>query len=375
MVCDRCGEARAEGSRYCAFCGEEQRDDCPDCDAFRSGGALYCGSCGKRLGHPPVQRPTEPGSDISLAKKLCLVMVPIAALLLIAEFCFMIGGTFTVFDWCATQSMNILGLVPNLVVLTTISGTALQVAWLLIEASVILSLALVAYQTWKGMSEEGRAEEKIEKTPLFGIGYMFAAMMAVNIIIMVVNMIFGKSIEIPDGMDTGNTPAALLEFADAAVWEEVISRLVPIGIPMAIVALANRKKGWPAYILGGFGLSKLAVALILISSLMFGFAHMSGWGILKVAPTFFTGMMMGWLYCRFGIHASIAFHFLVDYLAVISYTGLQIPISLATLVVMAVGFVALGLIILRLRSIREDVKALPDWMPDQESIFCRRGRD
>ena len=108
---------------------------------------------------------------------------------------------------------------------------------------------------------------------------------------------------------------------------------------------------------------------------MFGFAHMSGWGILKVAPTFFTGMMMGWLYCRFGIHASIAFHFLVDYLAVISYTGLQIPVSLATLVVMAVGFVALGLIILGLRSIREDVKALPDWMPDQESIFCRRGSD
>ena len=218
-------------------------------------------------------------------------------------------------------------------------------------------------------------EEKIEKTPLYGIGYMFAAMMAVNIIIMVVNMMFGKSIEIPDGMDTGNTPAALLEFADAAVWEEVISRLVPIGIPMAIVALANRRRGWPAYILGGFGLSKLAVALILISSLMFGFAHMSGWGILKVAPTFFTGIMMGWLYCRFGIHASIAFHFLVDYLSVISYTGLQIPVSLATLVVMAVGFVALGLIILGLRSIRKDVKALPDWIPDQESIFCRRGSD
>ena len=58
-----------------------------------------------------------------------------------------------------------------------------------------------------------------------------------------------------------------------------------------------------------------------------------------------------------------------------AHTGLQIPVSLATLVVMAVGFVALGLIILGLRSIREDVKALPDWIPDQESIFCRRGSD
>lgn len=302
-------------------------------------------------------------------------MVPIAAILLFAELCYLVGGTFTVWDWCAEQSMSILGLVPHLVVLTTISGTTLQIAWVLIEISVILSLALVAYQTWKGMSKEGEAEEKIVETPLFGVGCMFAAMIAANIIIMIISTALGEPIKVPEGMESGNTPESLLSFADAAVWEEVISRLVPIGIPMTIAGLIMKKNGWRTAVLGGFGLSKLAVVLIVISSLMFGFAHMSGWGFSKVAPTFVTGLMMGWLYCRFGIHASIAFHFLTDYLGVISYTSLQIPVALMTLVVIAVGFVALGLIVYRLRTIRDDVKALPDWVPDQESIFCRRGSD
>ena len=374
MTCDRCGEALSSGDRYCPYCGEEQRDDCPDCDTFRSEGASYCGSCGKRLGMPPAEAPTR-GSDIALTERICLLMVPIAAILLAAEFCYLIGGTFTVWDWCADQSMSVLGLVPHLVVLTTISGTTLQIAWILIEVSVILSLALVAYQTWKGMSKEGRAEDKIRETPLFGVGCMFAAMIAANIIIMAISAALGEPIRVPEGMESGNTPESLLSFADAAVWEEVISRLVPIGIPMAVAGLVLKKKGWHAAVLGGFGLSKLAVVLIVLSSLMFGFAHMSGWGFSKVAPTFVTGLMMGWLYCRFGIHASIAFHFLTDYLGVISYTSLQIPVALMTLVVMAVGFVALGLIVYRLRTIREDVKALPDWIPDQESIFCRRGSD
>lgn len=312
---------------------------------------------------------------MDLVRRACLVLAPIAAVLLIAEFCYMIGGTFTVLDWCDYSTVSILGLVPHLVVLTTISGTALKIAWILIELSVILSLALVAYQTWRAVSEEERIDEGITRTPLYNVGFMFAAMLAANIVIMLISSALGEPIRVPEGMESGNTPESLFSFADAAVWEEVISRLVPIGIPMAIAGLVLKKKGWAVDVLGGFGLSKLAVVLIVISSLMFGFAHMSGWGFSKVAPTFVTGLMMGWLYCRFGIHASIAFHFLTDYLGVISYTSLQIPVALITLVVMVLGFVALGLIVYRLRTIREDIAALPAWVPDQESNFCRRGRD
>lgn len=323
---------------------------------------------------PPAEAPRV-RSDIDLVRKACLILAPIAAVLLIAEFCYMIGGTFTVLDWCDYSTVSILGLVPHLVVLTTISGTALKIAWILIEASVILSLALMAYQTWRAVSEEGEIDERIARTPLYNVGFMFAAMIAANIVIMLISSALGEPIRVPEGMESGNTPDSLFGFADAAVWEEVISRLVPIGIPMAIAGLILKKKGWAIDVLGGFGLSKLAVALIVISSLMFGFAHMSGWGFSKVAPTFVTGLMMGWLYCRFGIHASIAFHFLTDYLGVISYTSLQIPVALITLVVMVLGFAALGLIVYRLRTIREDIGALPAWVPDQESSFCRRGRD
>lgn len=373
MTCDRCDEARRKGMRYCPFCGEELRGGCPECEKHRAEGARLCVACGRRFGNEPQ---TAPDTRV-LLRKITLLMLPVAVFMLAAETCYLIGGIGTVFNWCANETMNILGLVPMLVVLGTISGTALQIAWLLIVASIVASLAVLGWQSLRIFRESrGDTLQRLEMMPVSTVGAMFSLMLAVNIIVMAISTALGEPIEVPDGMASGNVPQALLDYADAAVWEEVISRVVPIGIPMAIAMLASRGKGWFKALFGGFGMSKFSIALILISAVIFGFAHMSGWGISKVVPTFLTGIIMGYLFVEIGVHASIAFHFLVDYMSVVSYTSLMVPMALVLLVAMAVGFVCLALTMLELKDSKGKFEALPAWIPEaQESILRRRERD
>ncbi len=102
--------------------------------------------------------------------------------------------------------------------------------------------------------------------------------------------------------------------ADASVWEEVVARVMFIGIPLLLFH-PSRKWGIERFkvLLGGKGtFGKPEVILILVSSSFFGLAHL-GWGPWKVLPTFVTGALFGYLYIRVGLHAAIAMHFLFDY--------------------------------------------------------------
>lgn len=372
MACDGCDRARAEGALFCPWCGEELRADCPECESHRRAGDRYCAECGKRLGlatQPPDRAPRRR----SFLETAALWLLPVTLIILVAELAYLVGGTFTVLDWASDGSMGILALVPNLVTVGTISGASLQVAWLLIEAAILASVAVLAWQAWRTMSSDGGG---IEGTHLYKTSLVFGASVALSVILSLIESALGSGIEVPDGMELGNTAEALLAYADAAVWEEVIARVAYIGVPMAVAALICRRRGAWRMLLGGFGLSKLSVALIVISALVFGFAHMSGWGWEKVIPTFASGLLMGYAYVRIGLHASITIHFLIDYLAVVMYTGLMVPIALLALLVMVLGALCLVLLVLRLRGFDGRLREMPAWMPpDQESIFSRTDRD
>jgi len=102
--------------------------------------------------------------------------------------------------------------------------------------------------------------------------------------------------------------------AEASVWEEIITRIMFIGLPLMIFASRGQKFPKRARILlGGQGkFGKGEVILILVSSGLFGLAHI-GWGPWKVVPTFVSGALFGYLYIKVGLHAAIAMHFLFDY--------------------------------------------------------------
>ena len=380
MTCDRCEESRAEGSKYCPFCGADLTD-CPMCQSQRENGSRYCTFCGKELRDdraPYFEMAAVEKDSVPLIKKVTSIMMPtITILLMVAAGC-MIWGFGDVWAYCGdTGRLNVYALVPNLIVVTTVSGTALQIVWVIIVLAIIASLALLAVQSLPSLTDKSKnAVERVIGTPLYSVGLILGATLAMDIIIIGIQAALGFGFDTPEGMDTGRTSKALLDFANAGFWEEIISRLVPIGIPMAIAALILKRRDAPKMLLGGFGMSKLAIVLIFISALMFGFAHSSGWGFEKVPSTFASGILFGYLYVKVGLHASIAVHFMNDYISIVMDTFLMPLTAILVFVVFCVGFVCLLQLILGLRGSKDKVLALPNWVPaPQDNMLFRSEKD
>lgn len=74
-------------------------------------------------------------------------------------------------------------------------------------------------------------------------------------------------------------------------------------------------RGLWGYVLGGgFRIGPLEAFFLVGSSLMFGLAHVPGWDIWKLLPTFVAGLGFGYLFLKVGVHAAILLHFSFDYL-------------------------------------------------------------
>ncbi len=164
----------------------------------------------------------------------------------------------------------------------------------------------------------------------------------------------------------------IFSLLNAPVYEELIFRVLMIGVPMALGSLVLRvsvitKGRVPAgstrgryllgslrYLLGG-GLSRRSSLTVLLpallflgaSSLVFGLAHAPGYGVWKVLPAGVAGLAMGYLFLRHGLHAAIIFHFATDVFIATAYlAGVDSPLWVAMnlgfflLIVPGAGFLA-----------------------------------
>jgi hypothetical protein len=140
----------------------------------------------------------------------------------------------------------------------------------------------------------------------------------------------------------------LFELANASVYEEIITRLVFLGLPMFLIALGTgvRGKKLLTELFGGSGrITFYAWALIAVSATIFGIAHIPSWDMYKLAPSLFAGLILGYLYVKKGIWASILFHFAVDYYAASAFVsldanhlGVLIFLALAVIIFIVAGF-------------------------------------
>ena len=140
----------------------------------------------------------------------------------------------------------------------------------------------------------------------------------------------------------------LFELLNASVYEEIATRLVFLGVPLFLIALGSGVRGRPLLkeLLGGSGRMKSYTwVLIIASATIFGIAHIPSWDIYKLAPTLFAGLILGYVYVKKGIWASILFHFVVDYFAasvIVSseagHMGMVIFLVLAFVVFTIAGF-------------------------------------
>ena len=106
-------------------------------------------------------------------------------------------------------------------------------------------------------------------------------------------------------------------FAEASVWEEILSRVFMLGIPLLIYHIwtyQKRDSNWRYVVGGGFSIDTAAFVLIVLQALIFALAHVSGWDLWKVLPTMISGIAFGYLWLKKGLWASIILHFTFDYL-------------------------------------------------------------
>lgn len=331
---------------------------CERCNEFP--GASFCPYCGDRLdGNVPPKKSTD---VLLLITSLTMVL---SIILLATELVSMWSGIGITFDWLEEQKKGIMLLLPTIVVVTSLSGLSLQCYWLALVGAITASAVLLLIRSKKAFIIDSYKDGGVAHTPLFWTTICFAASVIITLGLNAIMTLMGSGITTPGDLPSGNNPEAMFLFAEAAVWEEVVSRVMYIGLPMLVAALLLKKEKCWRYLLGGFEMSRLAVVLIMISALVFAFAHMDSWGFSKVIPVFLGGVLFGYLFVRFGVYAGIIMHFLTDYLVVASTTA-PILSSVIMLGLMVLGFVSLMYILYRLYLNRNFWNEIPNIFPDDE---------
>jgi hypothetical protein len=160
-------------------------------------------------------------------------------------------------------------------------------------------------------------------SPLYIIATIFMAVLSFNIIFYLFVQTTGASPTTPS-FDSQELWQTIYGFAEASVWEEVVSRILLIGLPLLLVDSLLRSKDPERkmrklhhYVLGGgFTIGRKEAFFLVFSSIMFGTAHVFSWDVFKIFPAALAGLAFGYLFLRLGVYAAILLHFSFDFLSV-----------------------------------------------------------
>jgi len=191
---------------------------------------------------------------------------------------------------------------------------------------------------------------KISKEPLSyktneiqELAEIYSMLLFLNVIIVLIMHIF--AVKTPTiGIEKIPLYSQMLQLLHASVYEEIVTRLVFLGIPVYIWHLlastqrdGEKLKIWRIFG-GGYEFGVPELTFTLVSATIFGIAHTPAWGWWKFFPTFIAGIAMAYLYLKYGIHMTILLHFTTDFMT--------IPMAMNTKVYMVFGLMFMLLIIL-----------------------------
>lgn len=226
-----------------------------------------------------------------------------------------------IFGYLADKIYGLLILIPFPYVFTRLSEVGLQLYWvflIIVLTICFIQLSWEIYKKYKNRDKE-KGLKVLENTSIYWMGLLWPSTIFLQLALMYIAIIILGEDVTPPGVGS-DIYATMFSLASAGVWEEIITRVLIIGLPLGIVALLTGKKQSWRYLLGGFGVNKAAMISIIVAALVFGYAHAS-WGFGKIIPAFIFGIAAGYLYAKYGLYAAILMHFVNDYLTAFLWLG------------------------------------------------------
>jgi hypothetical protein len=238
------------------------------------------------------------------------------------------GGMVALGIYMGTQgNMTDPGQVPNILpvpVALMIVRFSLLAQWhsIMIGGIIMSAAALFYYEgpplldTVKRCIKDMRLPPLRTDNALISIFRMYLAILGFYVVYFAFLSLFTVEPEVPDFGELALWEQ-LHAFAEASVWEEVLSRIFMLGIPLLIYHGWTRQRTegrWKYIVGGGFTIDTAAFVLIVFQALIFALAHVAGWDFWKVLPTMISGIAFGYLFLKKGLWASIILHFTFDYL-------------------------------------------------------------
>lgn len=348
--------------------------DCPMCQKWLEQGARFCASCGKPridFSPPANSRPTAvvfSATHDTTARtppffRTTILVSALLVTLIIANNTFLTIFFFgDIVDSWSGWALGF-GLTYGFgdVLLFRYSGTGVAVVFGICIIAEALCLGYAVYRLIDALNREKTQNDGfcVERSGLPAASSSLCVSLILSVILLLIAAMSGNSAD-TGWMSEYSDLQMLFLLTKAGLEEEILLRVVWIGIPMAALAIIINKdrRSWQ-YLMGGFGMSKTAFALIVFSSVLFGLAHLSGWGWGKVPDAIMSGLIFGYLYTEYGLYAAVIAHTANDTLSSLLYTfgeGIEVAVMLLLL---ALGLVILIYWILKLSGSRVDVSAIP----------------
>lgn len=329
-------------------------DECEMCQMWRERGASYCGNCGRVLRTAPAK--SREGGFIHYMTKICTILVLIGAVCALLILTANYGNITDAIDGIGLNIYIPLGVAD--IKLFQISGPVLEAYFVFELVAIGFFIIYATHRTLTVKRESGNDPERVSRSDLSAASSLTAVLLGTSLIYLVAMAIVGYS---PDSSWLEEYDEWLIAFllANAGFQEEIAYRMILIGLPLTAIALVKyRSAKCCKLLLGGFGMSKATLILVVVSSVIFGLAHYDGWGWVKIADAFIGGILFAYAYAEYGLHVCVIMHFVNDTVAL--FTG-GILIELA---LMGLGIVILAYWIVKADRSKLNISSLPG-IPEQ----------
>ena len=215
-------------------------------------------------------------------------------------------------------SEHIFIITPWPVLLFSISGAAFQ-AWHIAILAILMGGFIYAkydlFKSWaskKGAAILSLTVPEKASSSMEAVCKLFMASIFFSTCYFLFLELINVEMQTP-GFDELSRPELIYALFSASVFEELISRVLLIGVPVVLIGLALKWKNPIRKILGGgLDITPATFALITFSAVIFAFAHVGGWDYWKVPQVLIPGFALGFAFVRYGLHASMLIHFSIN---------------------------------------------------------------